>query len=361
MNFIHILEKNNCTLLSDIKAISCENSKDIDILCPDPRKTLNDISSKYKILWSRPNLSSGTTSLVWDKRTAELFRIDLIKDLCLVTERIYPKRIRIKETLRVGSISEDLNRFKALRKFVKGQLKSENIDHIYNNQLKQRDKDILSLEKIPLMIRLKNRFLKFFTKPKKIAFLGPDGAGKSTAIDSFLSDVSSGFGHVKYIHLKVELDFARRQEQRAKKINLKPHAKKPYSYSKSSVKYLYLLLQYLLGTTYLNVRYSSKDLMVFDRYYHDILVDPLRFRLQKIKFFESLIKTLLPTPDIIVIISANESIIFKRKQDLTLDEIKRQLSEYAKIATPNVLRLNNEDISEQNFCVTCRTEILNRL
>ena len=359
MKINEILNSQSCTLLSEVKKIDLNNKKDIDVLCNNPAQILQQISKSYKILWSQSNRTGGTTNLIWDEFTKELFRIDLAKKLYLVTQRVHPYRVKASKILDVTRNSENVDKFKLLRQKIKQHLKNYTVHEILDECLNHEEKGLVCLEKVSIISRLKWKIQKLFSKPKKIVFLGPDGAGKSTLISSFISDVSGGYGNVKYIHLKLPFPTVKNKEK--KQIIAKPHSNNPYGYVKSSIKYIYLLIQYVYGLIFINIRYSSKDLIIFDRYYYDIFVDPRRFRLRRIKLLEILIKNILPSPDLVLVVTASAETMFKRKQDLTIEEIRRQLSEYQKVKGHYVHRLINEKETLNKFCDKSKNLILNNL
>jgi thymidylate kinase len=72
-------------------------------------------------------------------------------------------------------------------------------------------------------------------------------------------------------------------------------------------------------------------LVLFDRYYHDILVDPKRYRYGGPSWLAHLIGEFIPKPDIWVLLDAPPEILLERKQEITLAEAARQREEYLKL------------------------------
>lgn len=116
MQLSEILRKNNCIVLSKVIQIDAANTKDVDVLCEKPDKILKEISKYYKIIWSAPNLTSGVTASIWDADNRQIFRIDLVKNLCLITERTYPLRLRSTLTIDDMDKPQNLENFRNLRK-----------------------------------------------------------------------------------------------------------------------------------------------------------------------------------------------------------------------------------------------------
>ena len=88
-------------------------------------------------------------------------------------------------------------------------------------------------------------------------------------------------------------------------------------------------------------------MIVFDRYFYDFIATKTHRRIPFWIF--SIIAKTIPRPDIIFVIKAGPEIIYQRKKDLTLEEIKRQLQAFsdpriAKIST--VISINGEKALE---------------
>jgi thymidylate kinase len=66
----------------------------------------------------------------------------------------------------------------------------------------------------------------------------------------------------------------------------------------------------------------------FDRYFHDVLVDPLRYRYGGPTWYAAFLCRLLPEPDLVILLDANEDLILARKTELPRAEIQRQRVAY---------------------------------
>ena len=160
----------------------------------------------------------------------------------------------------------------------------------------------------------------------KICFLGPDGSGKSTIIES----LRSHFLNFKYFHLK---PIRRSFPENNNVVVADPHKHPPYSPIKSTIKLFYLLVQYNLGW-FRNVAKSRMpgSLIVFDRYFDDLLVDSRRYRFGGSFKMAKLVRNLIPRPDVYFILTADPEIIFSRKQEVPFKELQRQISSYRSLA-----------------------------
>jgi thymidylate kinase len=160
-----------------------------------------------------------------------------------------------------------------------------------------------------------------------IAFLGPDGSGKSTIIEE-LKKRDLPFRRIDYFHLKPRL-FG---DKDINKIVTNPHAKKPYRGILSYLKLFHFMSDYIIGyfIKILPLKIKS-SLIVFDRYYDDILIDPKRFRYGGSLKFAKIMRIFIPKPDIYFVLVAEADVLYKRKQEVEFNELQRQLNEYKKL------------------------------
>jgi thymidylate kinase len=156
--------------------------------------------------------------------------------------------------------------------------------------------------------------------------LGPDGVGKSTTVQ-----------HLQ-MELQVLLGSCRKQRWRpgiVRKIapdtsNRMPHSKPQRGWIISTILVLGLALDFSIG--YAVSAYPAlarAETIIFDRYFHDLLIDPRRYRysgsMQLAKFLSRLMP---PRKAIFIILDAEEEVILSRKQELSPKELRRQLNAY---------------------------------
>jgi thymidylate kinase len=173
------------------------------------------------------------------------------------------------------------------------------------------------------------RVLKKVCSPRQgvhIAFAAPDGAGKTTVIDKIMQR-GGMFGSVSYFHLRPTLIPAVSAKSRSDRENLefKPHTNKPYYFPWNVLKYLALFVDYTLGY-YLKIfkQLYSPNLVISDRYFYDIFIDPKRFRLRGSPFFLYFFKLFMPSPDVCYTLIGDPEVLFQRKNDLTVTQIAEQ-------------------------------------
>ena len=162
-----------------------------------------------------------------------------------------------------------------------------------------------------------------------IVLLGPDGSGKSSVIEKIMCDLAPAFRKTQYIHFRPNIG-KRRKENNAPVDD--PHSQKPRSWITSVVKILYLLFDYGMGYL-LKIRpmLVRSTLVVFDRYYHDILVDPKRYRYGGYVWFVRAVGKLIPKPDLFILLNASAEVLQERKQEVSYEETERQQKKYLKL------------------------------
>jgi thymidylate kinase len=175
----------------------------------------------------------------------------------------------------------------------------------------------------------------------RIAFLGPDGSGKSTVINAVMQQLSQSFRNVEYRHLRPG-----RLSKHSNTVPVTdPHAKPLRNKIGSHIKLLYFWSQYLVGNlSWTYPRYVRSTLVIFDRYFHDLLADPVRYRYGgSLNLARQLGHTLMQ-PDLVFILDAPAEVLQSRKQEVSLAESSRQRLAYESLAK----EFNNAHIINTN-------------
>lgn len=184
-----------------------------------------------------------------------------------------------------------------------------------------------------------------------VAFLSPDGGGKSTIIENIKKTCAGAFCGINYIYTRPHLlknpgAYNPVNPHDEGSGNPDPHGKKLHGSLKSWFRFLYYVMDYILGTLIkIYPMKVMKHLVVFDRYYYDYLVDLQRYQYKLPKWAPKLFRHIIPTPDIVFILDGEPEILYARKKELTLDELDYQVKEYRKVAkmvsTSQVINVNN--------------------
>ena len=162
-----------------------------------------------------------------------------------------------------------------------------------------------------------------------LAVLGPDGSGKSTVIERLRTELAPLFRRTRVVHLRPFLGRSRSQSGPV----TEPHAERPRSSTASLIKLGYWLFDYSMGYL-LQTRPAliRSTLVLYDRYYPDLLADPMRYRygasLRPVRGMMGLI----PQPNLYVVLDVDSSVIHERKTELPIDELERQRGVYRALA-----------------------------
>ena len=113
-----------------------------------------------------------------------------------------------------------------------------------------------------------------------------------------------------------------------------PHRAKPSNAFSSFLRMLYYWTDYVIGITLLlrkEVQYERFS--IYDRYIYDFVVDPKRSRINLPRWIRVTFARLVIQPQIVFVLLADPDVIYKRKQELTKEEISRQLFEFKKLTS----------------------------
>lgn len=180
-------------------------------------------------------------------------------------------------------------------------------------------------------------------KGSLICVLGPDGVGKSTFIELLHKKSVEIFNKeldgIKVYHFRPNIipNLGKTMENIGvgkQDTNFEnPHRGTPKGFISSFIRIIYYWIDYVIGYWAIirkkcNIGYK----IIFDRYFYDFIVDPERSSIKLPLWIRMILLNVTPQPSIVFILSCNEDIIYKRKQELSIKKIRILLNRYNNLA-----------------------------
>lgn len=177
-----------------------------------------------------------------------------------------------------------------------------------------------------------------------IVFLGPDGAGKSTVLN-LVKERLSGQGADFHSYYFAPGYLRRYRPKGNGTVTTNPHEGMQYGTLMIIAKISLMLFEFRMGMRKIR---SQHDLLLFDRFIHDLLIDPRRYRMKRLRWWMRTMLVLAPKPDLLVVITAPAEVIQSRKQEVPFDETIRQVEAYRALAAEfsNALVVENTGMPE---------------
>jgi thymidylate kinase len=161
-----------------------------------------------------------------------------------------------------------------------------------------------------------------------ISILGPDGAGKSSLLEPLRTRLAHTTKPITVRHLKPDIFF--RAHRQSHGIVTDPHGKPPRSLFISVLKLVLWAFEIWIDRLF-SAR-SGSDLELWDRYYHDVLVDPKRYRYRGPMWLVRTIGWFVPSPDLLIVLDAPTEVLQARKREVAAEETERQRQVYRALA-----------------------------
>ena len=205
----------------------------------------------------------------------------------------------------------------------------------------------ISRKNASLPVRLKyTAFMLGTVIPKRIfhkcglsvAFIAPDGAGKSTIINRVKETVSGSFYGVNLYYMRPHLfknlgHYNKLNPTEEAATNDNPHGMVCDGVFKSAVRFFFYNLDFQLGTLFkINQKKINKQLVIFDRYYYDYFADMKRYKYSLPAWFPAAFEWMIPKPDMVFVLDGNPEVLYERKKELPISELEKQCSVFNQLA-----------------------------
>jgi O-antigen/teichoic acid export membrane protein len=164
-----------------------------------------------------------------------------------------------------------------------------------------------------------------------IVILGPDGAGKSTLTQKILELLGPLFATDRILQWRPQV--LKPRPRYSPGFN-PPHGKPPRGFVESIARVFVVLLDYWVAyPTIIRPLLARVALIVYDRDFHDLLVDRLRYQYGGPDWLPGLAARLLPRPGTLFLtLDAEPDVILRRKNEVAPDELRRQRGAYRDLA-----------------------------
>lgn len=166
-----------------------------------------------------------------------------------------------------------------------------------------------------------------------VVLLGPDGSGKSTVALGLQEYLKPLFRSCRYFHghfrilprlrdLAIKLGMKLPEENSLDNpIAVRPGVNAPLGLIRSLINLGYYTLDYILGYPVIIKARIRGDLIIFDRYYYDYVI-------QRVTTVPNWLKSIglyiIPKPDMVIYLKNQPDIILARKPELSREELERQ-------------------------------------
>lgn len=160
-----------------------------------------------------------------------------------------------------------------------------------------------------------------------VVLLGPDGCGKSSVLAGVARALAADFAGVDARHYRPQARWG------AGRVVDAPHAARPRRLLASVAKLALELVRFRGGyRRAVRPRVDGGALVLFDRYYHDLLADPRRYRYGGPAWLARRVGRWIPAPDLFVVLDAPAEVLQARKAEVPPAESAAARAAYLDLA-----------------------------
>lgn len=180
----------------------------------------------------------------------------------------------------------------------------------------------------------------------RLVILGTDGAGKTTLINALKPLLAFLRPHIVHAQVKPVLPWQSQPD--FNRANSHPHAKPQRSWLTSNIKLLYFFSLYWLDAVW---PYRGSRIIIYDRYYIDILVDPRRYRFAGSPGLAAFLVRHLPSIHGYIGMSTPPIIAYKRKPEIDLLIMQKQYEAYQQLTQihHNAIAIDGTHINDETL------------
>lgn len=168
-----------------------------------------------------------------------------------------------------------------------------------------------------------------------VALVGVDGAGKSTVLAEVEKALRSLGYSVEHRNFRPKILYARAPQEVGPYLH--PHSIAPHSAFGSALRAIIWCVEYWVDL-FLASR-NGTEVQLYDRYFHDLLIDPARYRYGGPRWSVRMLGKIVAEPDLWVLLDAPPEVSRARKPEFDPAETIRQRSAYLAIIARRRLAL----------------------
>jgi len=163
-----------------------------------------------------------------------------------------------------------------------------------------------------------------------IVLVGCDGSGKSSVIEGLIKLWNEEGITVETGHWCPSSESSSDTNEKHENAD-DPHAVKPRGLFSSVAKLGWISYKWWSSWIKKYNKASKNGMVVFDRFYGDLLVDPTRYRYGGPMWIARIWAKCLPQPDLLLFLDADEEVLMSRKQEVSMEALRNSRNGYTKL------------------------------